>query len=428
MKELGFDLFLYFFEFLVALIFITHHHQLKFSILKTVIFGIALFSIGAFLLKFINNDIVNLIDFLIIHLLFFYVLFDVNIKEAFIYSIVLDSVMFLSEIITVNLSAIVLKTPVDIYVDNFYAFVVLTIISKAIYFVLAEVFSFIVEKKKKNEFSKRYMPLFVFPFLSIVFDFLFLKLSLQNGYSSKYSIIFIAISIVMILASLLTFVYYAQLTNKDEEVHFLKAERIKNEADMQYLALLEEKNQQMQIMAHDYKNHLFALSQMSDSPEVKSYIEKISGEIQKAGKGCESGNHTLDIIINKYVAECDRKGVLFDYDVALANLCFVDDYDLVNIVSNLLDNALEAAEKSTEKKIALSTSKVNTYDSLTVTNSCDTSPDRYLKTTKKNKQLHGLGIKSIQKAVKKYDGEMAWKYEDNRKRFKATVILLNKTV
>ena len=133
-------------------------------------------------------------------------------------------------------------------------------------------------------------------------------------------------------------------------------------------------------------------------------------------------------MLNKYITESERKGISFEYDVKLANLGFVEDYDLVTIVGNLLDNALEAAEQSAEKKITLNTAKVNTYDSLTVTNSCDTPLDKNLKTTKKNKHMHGLGIKSIQKAVKKYEGELEWEYDESEKTFSITIILLSKTV
>ena len=42
--------------------------------------------------------------------------------------------------------------------------------------------------------------------------------------------------------------------------------------------------------------------------------------------------------------------------------------------------------------------------------------------------MHGLGIKSIQKAVKKYDGELEWEYDENEKQFSITIILLSKTV
>ncbi len=37
----------------------------------------------------------------------------------------------------------------------------------------------------------------------------------------------------------------------------------------------------MNIMAHDYKNHLITISDMSNSNEIKEYINNMSGEISK---------------------------------------------------------------------------------------------------------------------------------------------------
>ncbi len=50
---------------------------------------------------------------------------------------------------------------------------------------------------------------------------------------------------------------------------------------MQYLNLIEKKNETMNIMAHDYKNHLITISDMSNSNEIKEYINNMSGEISK---------------------------------------------------------------------------------------------------------------------------------------------------
>lgn len=43
---------------------------------------------------------------------------------------------------------------------------------------------------------------------------------------------------------------------------------------MQYLQLLEKKNETMNIMAHNYKNHIVTIGNMSDSPEIKNISTK----------------------------------------------------------------------------------------------------------------------------------------------------------
>lgn len=140
-----------------------------------------------------------------------------------------------------------------------------------------------------------------------------------------------------------------------------------------------------------------------------------------------SGNHMLDVIINRYVTECKIKEVSFSFDVRLANFKYIDNYDLVTIFGNILDNALEAAMKSDKKKICLLTEHRNTYDVVILSNSCDDFPFKdsgILETTKGNKKTHGLGLKSVTKALKKYNGDLEWDYNDKDKVFTITLAFL----
>lgn len=80
------------------------------------------------------------------------------------------------------------------------------------------------------------------------------------------------------------------------------------------------------------------------------YISKMTESLATYSKVSHSGNHILDVIIDKYVTECKIKKIKFDFDIKNNNLKNVEDYDLVAILGNLFDNAVEAAEKSSLKK------------------------------------------------------------------------------
>lgn len=123
---------------------------------------------------------------------------------------------------------------------------------------------------------------------------------------------------------------------------------------------------------------------------------------------------------------CQSKNIDISFDVKTANLSFIDNTDLSTILNNLLDNAVESAEKSKGRKISVSIfSKSNSMQVLKISNSCDTAPsleNKKLLTTKSNKELHGLGISSVSKTIKKYDGLLDWVYDDSNNTFEITVI------
>ena len=80
-----------------------------------------------------------------------------------------------------------------------------------------------------------------------------------------------------------------------------------------------------------------------------------------------------------------------------------------------MDNAIEAAEKSAKKRVCLDVRNKGEYLSVCITNSIDESvldKNRELKTTKENKKLHGLGLKSVKAVVDKYNGMIQF-FEEN---------------
>ena len=86
------------------------------------------------------------------------------------------------------------------------------------------------------------------------------------------------------------------------------------------------------------------------------------------------------------------------------NLSGVEDIDVVAILGNLLDNALAAAERSAEKCMSLETTWRNSYGVIVITHSCDEAPPssgERLFSTKEEPKLHGFGLKSVQRTLKK---------------------------
>ena len=108
------------------------------------------------------------------------------------------------------------------------------------------------------------------------------------------------------------------------------------------------------------------------------------------------------------------------------NLNFINDFDLSTLFNNILDNAVEAASKSTVKFINLEiVNSLTFHHKITVINSSDIEPtgkNGDLITTKKNKSIHGFGTKSIRKTIKKYHGEMEWEYDKGLKQFKLVIL------
>ena len=183
------------------------------------------------------------------------------------------------------------------------------------------------------------------------------------------------------------------------------------------------------ILAHDFKNHLAFIRTLDNAEEKDEYIDKISPKIESFSNAGISKNKTLDIIISKYSSLCDIKGISFKIDVKTSNLNQIDSFDLVTLLNNLLDNALEAAEISEAKSVELFINEhTRFYDRIVIKNSADEKPqhdNKALQTSKWDKALHGIGLKSVKKIVKKYNGMYDWYYDESEHIF-TTIINLQK--
>ena len=78
--------------------------------------------------------------------------------------------------------------------------------------------------------------------------------------------------------------------------------------------------------------------------------------------------------------------------------------------------------------ISFETDRRNSYEVVIISNSCEQNPvadGNRLITTKKEKAIHGLGLKSVTQALKKYDGDIDWEYSESEKLFITTVMIRN---
>ena len=183
------------------------------------------------------------------------------------------------------------------------------------------------------------------------------------------------------------------------------------------------------MLTHDIKNHLEQISRLSDDDSVQDYVENLYGTLNKYSNIGQSGNKHLDIIISKYNALCNTKNIDIVFNIKTSNLSNIAPVDLSTIFNNLLDNAVEAAEHSEIKTINVDIYSKKAFEVICICNSCDTPPQQSnhkLLTLKKNKELHGIGLSSVQKALKKYDGLFEWAYNEEERIFTVTVAIPNK--
>lgn len=192
--------------------------------------------------------------------------------------------------------------------------------------------------------------------------------------------------------------------------------------------LLEDKEkefEQIQIIRHDIKNHLSTVlgilqTSKEDGEKNKEAIDYLNSllknKVELIGDIVDVGNTTINAIINTKFAICKQKGISCE-TAFIGELKYNNSLNLGIIMSNLLDNAMEACEKILEKepRIVISCTNQKGYIDICIKNTIGDSvlnKNPLLETTKKEKNLHGYGLKSIKRILEEEDGMMS-QYEKN---------------
>lgn len=235
-------------------------------------------------------------------------------------------------------------------------------------------------------------------------------------------------SIVSFLVLLLFFLVFSILlltvSSRDQE----RAQRLV----LQQTDRLMEKNYQMLHQdlqenakrIHDFHHHLQAIlgfAEQAEDYKTQEYVESLLEVSYRDVRLCNSGNDIIDAVINCSATEAARIDVDFQYEVALSSeLSQISPIDLCAVLGNQVENALDACKKipnSQHRFIQVSIRQNKNFVVIQVTNSASRNPfttDGKLITDKENPEFHGLGLKSIQDTVDKYNGYLTNSYENHR--------------
>ncbi len=419
------------FEMLTSFCFFSRIYERKKKIGVTILIGLLLFIPSSVIFNVFENEIINTTLYFIINVVYAIICFEISLKNAAIQSIILDTLMVSTEYATVFLFSSIVNIPTNQYKNDVHILIIYALICKLAYFILSQLLSLVIIKTgHKNNNLKHFLPLFIFPILTMASSILFLFSALKTDVTISYKIAAAVVCVLYIFASVFIFIYYQMLANKEERINELESEKRLYNLNQTYLGILQHQNNELQMMFHDTKHHYMALNNFDNIDDVKTYISKIYPELEERNIIKVSNNKMLDLIISKYIVACKNNSIKFDYEVKTANLDYIDDAELSILLNNILDNAVEAAKISKEKQIEFSLRHINNMDLLNVVNSCDHPPKQkngQLITTKFDTNSHGFGTKIIKKHAKKNNGKYEWFYDDTEHRFHLTILFQKST-
>ena len=105
---------------------------------------------------------------------------------------------------------------------------------------------------------------------------------------------------------------------------------------------------QMQEWRHDYRNHIQNMKNRldSDNGELEQYLDDLADDLTQADTSIKTGNVMADAVLNSKISVASQKGIRLNVKAHIPNGVAMTDVELCSILGNLLDNAMEACEKT----------------------------------------------------------------------------------
>lgn len=175
----------------------------------------------------------------------------------------------------------------------------------------------------------------------------------------------------------------------------------------------EEKNyREVQLLRHDLKRYLVTYRQLLQEGKyevIEADIDKILGKRLNTNHCVYTENTILNAVICEKMEQCSIKNIKIEVQVNADK--DMDSIEYGVVLSNLLDNAIEAEEQEKEENryICLNIGVEQNMIHLVVSNYIAESVlqnNTLLETSKKNKQLHGIGLRGVKEFVKNKKGEI----------------------
>ena len=360
---------------------------------------------------------------LFLYVLYILILFKVKWWQAALWSVVFILLGMVSEIATSFSVSFAFNVSIENTMIMTWYKVLVYIISKSVLYVLVEIIATVFHSNKEIESDKTIIYLISFPVLAILNEHLLIRLTMQSDAGRGMMAFSVVIGIGLILgAFLLISLYDRGLQKKQLEKELLLAQS-EADANEKFLLLQERNLEEARSIVHDFKNQLINLKALYEDSASDAFLyhEELMDSLkrQMSWQFIDVNNRVFSNILMRVEIRCEQLGIDFSPQLLYYDLGFIDPIDTSSIFDNAFDNAIRAcAEMDGELKrwISLKIYKTECFLICEITNSY-TNPINTehgeLVSNKKDKEHHGVGIKSIRATALKYGGDISHSYSDS---------------
>lgn len=385
-----------------------------------------------FALSQFKNVLINTVAFLFVNLILLFSNFACKKLIGIIQVAFLTVVMGGTEVLAGNLMSC-LSHDFKAYQYDISVMIPLSVLSCLLYFFVMQIIAKLIKPAKDGTDTSTVFLLSILPVVSVLITMTITYISITTQIKPIVGILMAISVIALLMVNILVTVVYNHIQKMYNDRLELELIAQKAKMDTENYKILENQYENQRVLIHDIRGHMQVMRGLLESKnydELENYLLDMERDpaLQKIARLCD--NTVLNVILVHHASICKSLGIDVDFDIRQHSVDFISAHDITAIFDNLLTNAEEAAKNTSEKYIKLSaTQQGETGVLITVINSCNSAPDMdedgNIKTKKEDKEHHGVGLKSVRQAVKRYQGVMRMYYNETERRFHCVIRLIN---
>ncbi len=206
-------------------------------------------------------------------------------------------------------------------------------------------------------------------------------------------------------------VYFVLLTMFSGQTLRASQAQSRMEMEQERADALMESYQTQRRLTHEFTNHLDAINfylEQQDIEGARAYLASVSQKVSAGTTVVNTHNPLMDALLSKEYHKAAEKGVMLHFDLCDLRGFPLRNTDLVTVMCNLLDNAIEAAVRADPPQITLRIRRTREEYIVSVRNRVERDvdwPSGALPPTTKAESGHGMGLANVCSVLDRWSGE-----------------------
>ena len=359
----------------------------------------------------------NLLSSYILIVLVMKLIYKCKTSLIFIYATVFIMILFSADVLSNLINTIIYQNTINFIINGSIIIVIHRYIWNTILlFLFTRIFSLFIRPNKDYKIKWHELGFYIILIIFEILIFAYISIVIQDS-SNGLILLFMVVGF-LVLDLYIMYIFNMMFRSREAESQIALMQQ-QEKLQLQMYQKLQSKYSESCSVVHDINKHVNSLHKLiekeSNNHRAEQYLLDLKHTAERLKPTIRNQNLMLEIILNTVSERYKKSNIVLDLEVENFLIDFISDMDITTIFSNLLDNAEEACLEllEEERKVCMILKQRTNLILLQIKNPYANIKSINEKFYSTKKGHSGIGLSNVKKSVKKYNGTMNVKTENN---------------